>query len=439
MNSLFQRMLIAVTPLAGAALIFFGSATHAQDDKLKAEFEAYKKKHLGEFYDYKKKFEEEFNQYKKLYAEESKKFDKEVATIWDELETSSPKVWVGYSKDLKTKNSVDFEKGVIRISTTVKQGDDQNPDVKAQVKSLLVKDKAQAFQEDKVAKAVEEKSKNMTTVERAQVKPEPILLPYVLDKPKATKKEVDKAVDDLLAKKKQTVTTNKKGEKVVTIEVPLQVAEAVTKTPVNVPATKNEPTAVKTDKKSRPMADLRVNQLPKGARKVSDDVSQFAKRYQLSESLVYAVIETESAFNPMAKSPIPAYGLMQIVPTSAGVDATELIYGKPRILAPSYLYTSDKNIEVGAAYLHILYTRYLRKIENPLSRLYCSIAAYNTGAGNVAKAFTGNRKLGKAVPIINQKTPEEVYLHLVKNLPYDETRKYLKKVVSRMPKYAPQG
>ena len=83
---------------------------------------------------------------------------------------------------------------------------------------------------------------------------------------------------------------------------------------------------------------------------------------------------------------MPAYGLMQIVPESAGKDATQQLFGQPKLLAPSYLYNSDNNIQVGTTYLNILYYRYLRKIENPTSRLYCTIAAYNTGAGNVAKA-----------------------------------------------------
>jgi membrane-bound lytic murein transglycosylase C len=247
----------------------------------------------------------------------------------------------------------------------------------------------------------------------------------VSDKDKPSDKEVDAIVDKLMQKKTQQVMRGKKGETVVTMQIPIE-RKAET-----IPSMEKNST-----KKAKVMADIRVHKLPKRARVVANNVKTFSQKSKLDQELVFAIIETESAFNPMAKSPIPAYGLMQIVPQSAGIDATEQLFGKGRVLSPSYLYTSDKNIEIGSTYLNILYYRYLKGIKNPTSRLYCSIAAYNTGAGNVAKAFTGNRKLRKALPKINSMSPQQVYDHLIINLPYEETRNYLKKVVSRMPKYA---
>lgn len=67
--------------------------------------------------------------------------------------------------------------------------------------------------------------------------------------------------------------------------------------------------------------------------------------------------------------------------------------------------------------------------------MYCSIAAYNTGAGNVAKAFIGSYNINRASAKINKMTPEQVYKHLMKNLPYNETKKYLKKVTDRVSAY----
>ena len=99
------------------------------------------------------------------------------------------------------------------------------------------------------------------------------------------------------------------------------------------------------------------------------------------------------------------------------------------------MYDRDQNIEVGTTYLNILYFSYLKGVKDPLSRLYCVIAAYNTGAGNVSKAFIGTKKLRNALPVINSKSPQQVYDHMIKNLPYEETQNYLKKVVTRMPKY----
>jgi len=173
------------------------------------------------------------------------------------------------------------------------------------------------------------------------------------------------------------------------------------------------------------------------AARYSARVQQIATKEDIPVSLVFAVIETESNFNPLAKSHIPAYGLMQIVPVSAGKDASKYLFGKEKVLSPSYLYNSDNNIAIGGAYLHILYHRYLSKIDDSTSRLFCTIAAYNTGAGNVARSFTGSSNINKASEKINTMSANEVYRHLRKNLPHDETKKYIKRVATRLAKYQP--
>jgi membrane-bound lytic murein transglycosylase C len=40
-------------------------------------------------------------------------------------------------------------------------------------------------------------------------------------------------------------------------------------------------------------------------------------------------------------------------------------------------------------------------IKYPKSKIYCAISAYNTGAGNVAKTFTGKRSVKQTMPQIN--------------------------------------
>jgi len=157
-------------------------------------------------------------------------------------------------------------------------------------------------------------------------------------------------------------------------------------------------------------------------------VQQYAKKYKISENLIYSIIRTESNFNQFAVSSAGALGLMQIVPTSAGKDAYEFAKGKSWTPSKSYLFNAKNNIELGSAYLKILDTKYLEGIYNPISKEYCVISAYNTGSGNVLKAFSSNRN--KAKNIINKKTPQEVYNTLREKLPYKETRRYLKKVVT---------
>nr|NIT60634.1 transglycosylase [Fodinibius sp.]NIV15356.1 transglycosylase [Fodinibius sp.]NIY29216.1 transglycosylase [Fodinibius sp.] len=61
---------------------------------------------------------------------------------------------------------------------------------------------------------------------------------------------------------------------------------------------------------------------------------------------------------------------------------------------------------------------------------------YNTGAGNVAVAYTGSTSLSKAFSKINTMSPEENYTYLRKNLEYAEARNYLKKVTSQRDRYS---
>lgn len=162
-------------------------------------------------------------------------------------------------------------------------------------------------------------------------------------------------------------------------------------------------------------------------------VQRYAKQYRLDPALVYAIIETESSFNPYAVSWVPAYGLMQIVPKTAGRDAFKEIHGRSGTPSRDYLFNVDNNIRMGCAYLHILQTRYLSSVRDPLSRHYCVIAAYNGGAGNVLRSF--HRSRHTAFQRINQKSPQAVYTQLRQNMP-KESQAYLKKVTQAQKKYS---
>lgn len=168
--------------------------------------------------------------------------------------------------------------------------------------------------------------------------------------------------------------------------------------------------------------------------KYSTHVSQNSSRFKVKSALIYAVMEAESSFNPYAISHVPAYGLMQIVPVSAGRDAHQLIYGRAGTPTKDYLFVPQNNIRMGAAYLSILNDRYLSRVSNAQAREYCVIAGYNTGSGNVLKAFHSNRD--QAFAKINSMSPAQVYNRLVAHLPYEETRRYLPRVVQYQRKYA---
>lgn len=163
------------------------------------------------------------------------------------------------------------------------------------------------------------------------------------------------------------------------------------------------------------------------------DVLRQASRFHVEPALIYGIIETESAFNPFAISSAPAYGLMQIVPSTAGRDVHQLLYKRPGTPTKNTLFNPSHNIEYGVAYLSILFDRYLVGIHHPKSREYCVIAAYNTGSGNVLKAFSSDRQ--QAVRIINRLPPQQVYHHLRQKLKYAEARRYIVKVTQNKQKY----
>ncbi|CAA9248098.1 MAG: GH23 [uncultured Acetobacteraceae bacterium] len=198
-------------------------------------------------------------------------------------------------------------------------------------------------------------------------------------------------------------------------------------------------TTVGTDGKRRTVLTYRVPFQPgyrsRLAARYADLVREEAGRFGLKPSLVFAVIETESAFNPRATSPAPAYGLMQLVPTSGGRDSYHFVHGVRAVPGPEFLYDPANNIKLGAAYLKILDSNHLAGITDPQSRLYGTIAAYNTGSGNVARAFHRTTSIRAAAQTINQMPADAVYEHLRTQLPYEETRHYIAKVTEAQRRY----
>lgn len=176
----------------------------------------------------------------------------------------------------------------------------------------------------------------------------------------------------------------------------------------------------------------------KKAQKYLQPVRKYAKQYNVSPSLVLGVIKSESSFNPHAVSGAPAYGLMQLVPTSGGREAYRR--AKNQDIAPStnYLFDPENNIELGAAYLSVLTYDQLDRVDDRTSRDYCVISAYNTGPSNVMRAFTdakGKQRFEQGFQRINSLSPAQVFQTLREKLPYEETRNYLPTVNTNRKRY----
>ena len=357
------------------------------------EFAEFVKQQESSYTQYKDKITQEFESYKKAHNEAFKEFSKELGKKWPK-ESGKPVVttkhkWVEYDKDLNSRKSVDFEKKEIKLDVIAKSPEEARKKLKSMLSKLLVLKVKEAYRNDILENKIAKKLKKKRPVVRSN---QSIIADMI-------NRQEKQRLKDKLAKQKLVVV--KHNDKFIY------------KANVKLPS----------------------NSIQKKAKQFKNDVVKNANKQKIPASLVYAIMHSESSFNPMARSHIPAFGLMQIVPRSAGIDSYKYLYGKKKVLSSGYLYDSKKNITIGSAYLHILYYRYLKKIKDPQSRLYCAIAAYNTGAGNVAKAFIGSTNIGRAAKTINKMSSDKVYKTLMRKLPYNETKHYLKKVNNRVSIY----
>ena len=75
----------------------------------------------------------------------------------------------------------------------------------------------------------------------------------------------------------------------------------------------------------------------------------------------------------------------------------------------------------------------MKRVADPQSREYATIAAYNGGAANVFKTFGPNRE--RAIASMNAESPSVVYERLVNDHPTEETQRHLKKVLAFQKNY----
>lgn len=100
-----------------------------------------------------------------------------------------------------------------------------------------------------------------------------------------------------------------------------------------------------------------------------------ATKNGLDPAWITAEIRAESVFNPRARSPANARGLMQVLPSTAASVAKRI--GLTDYVNADSLYDADTNIIIGSAYLRQLLDQY--------SQTYLTIAAYNGGPGSVQR------------------------------------------------------
>lgn len=125
--------------------------------------------------------------------------------------------------------------------------------------------------------------------------------------------------------------------------------------------------------------------------KYDEVITKTAKKYEIDDALVKAVIKAESNFNHKAVSPKGARGLMQLMPATAS-----------SLQVPDSFHP-EQNIEGGCRYLRYLLNLYHGNVS-------LALAAYNAGEGAVARYNN--------IP------------------PYRETQNYVQRVLSLLDQYS---
>lgn len=133
-----------------------------------------------------------------------------------------------------------------------------------------------------------------------------------------------------------------------------------------------------------------------------DTVAQEAKRTGLPEHWVFGLIRAESAWNPNARSPVGARGLMQLMPNTAAAVTKSLGIRSSPLTDPAH------NIRLGTTYLSL-------RVANLDNNAVLATGAYNAGIGAV------KRWIGEPLP------PWDLW---VETVPYKETREYIARVLA---------
>jgi soluble lytic murein transglycosylase len=136
-----------------------------------------------------------------------------------------------------------------------------------------------------------------------------------------------------------------------------------------------------------------------------DTVEPAAKKYKIDPLVALSVMREESRFDANAKSVAGAYGLMQLMPQTAYRLDRNLKLGINR---PSQLTVPGNNIQLGSFYLRSLF--------NEFHSLPHVLAAYN--AGELAARTWQDRGDYRSVD------------EFIEDIPYAETRNYVKKVIT---------
>lgn len=177
-------------------------------------------------------------------------------------------------------------------------------------------------------------------------------------------------------------------------------------------------------KKGMLVLNMVPDHVKRRAKKYLPSVLRWSAKNSIPAALILAVMWQESAFNPKARSHIPAFGLMQIVPKYAGEEVKSFL-GESLPVDGDFLYESENNIRYGSTYLKLLSEKYFQNITPFEKRAPFIIAAYNWGPTRLLKHLKkGTIKLSG---------PDEIKNQIIFVAP-QETKSYIDRVLGNWKK-----
>ena len=318
--------------------------------------------------------------------------------MWPEVYKSTRKEWVDYNKAGDSLSRVDFEKGKFEIQVLV-----PIPESLFDFSVVTRFSDLDAAQWTTVRAAAQEKISKQ--VERMLSKAEPGMPPMLNE-------QILDPDDKFLVEAKHATryTHDHLIPQMVVEEKPVEGTDRIRRIRIRV------------------QFELVPDHMLIRARRYKKQVMESARQFDLDPALIYAVIHSESYFDPMSTSKVGAIGLMQLMPEAAA-EADKFIRKakKERKITPEYLYDPANNIRLGAAYLHLLQVTYFSKVTNRDHRGALCVAAYNCGPFYIKKHVVLNKN-------IDALTGEQLLKLLLPHVPR-ETRYYVPRVLERMSLY----
>ena len=406
-------------------------------------FEEYKKQQEQAFSQYKESVTKEYEQYEQAEKAAYTQFKEDVEKQWEAFKGSTKKTYVSYDEDLQSRASINFEAGEVTVEIILEEDeikDSYNDDRKMDGNSDTFGFLQTAMPRNNLM-FVLKPLLDLSEITSPNDIPKGEIISFESIRDKIANAKLTKKLVGIISEKDDNGKTilhnqliNAKGTVVKTGRVALDFAKNITKKQA-----KKVKNYIGKDGKKRISFSLTLPLRPDHKEKrlgnYEKEITKQAKRFKIDPAIALAITETESAFNPKATSHIPAYGLM-LVPKSGARDAYQYVYDKDKFLGKRYLYKPNNNIELGCAYLAVIRYNYFKSIKDDEKAYMCSVAAYNTGIGNVARALTNEGKLKLASKKANSMSPDQLYKKLHKDLKYKEARDYLERVWSRKDKYA---